>query len=144
MGATGIGLCRTEHMFLGERRALVERAILADDAPERAAASKALREPQRADFVALLEAMDGLPVTMRLLDPPLPRDRRREAEPARPAHRLPHRHRDDAPAALARLKETATSGGNVFHALMDAVRVCSLGQISAAFFEVGGQSRRNV
>ena len=54
------------------------------------------------------------------------------------------RHREHAPAALARLKETATSGGNVFHALMDAVRVCSLGQISAAFFEVGGQSRRNV
>ena len=54
------------------------------------------------------------------------------------------RHRDEAPTALARLRETATSGGNVFDALMDAVRVCSLGQISDAFFEVGGQYRRNV
>ncbi|HUR13780.1 MAG TPA: fused isobutyryl-CoA mutase/GTPase IcmF [Mycobacteriales bacterium] len=54
------------------------------------------------------------------------------------------RHRQDAPAALAALQEAATSGGNVFDALMSAVRVCSLGQISEAFFEVGGQYRRNV
>jgi methylmalonyl-CoA mutase len=54
------------------------------------------------------------------------------------------RHRDDAPVALERLKAAATSGGNVFDALMDAVRCCSLGQISEAFFEVGGQYRRNV
>jgi methylmalonyl-CoA mutase len=54
------------------------------------------------------------------------------------------RHREQAPAALAALQSTATSGGNVFAALMDAVRVCSLGQISDAFFTVGGQYRRNV
>ena len=54
------------------------------------------------------------------------------------------RHRDAAPVALERLKAAATSGGNVFDALMDAVRCCSLGQISEAFFEVGGQYRRNV
>ncbi len=54
------------------------------------------------------------------------------------------RHRQDAPAALAALQEAATTGGNVFDALMSAVRVCSLGQISDAFFEVGGQYRRNV
>jgi isobutyryl-CoA mutase len=54
------------------------------------------------------------------------------------------RHATEAPAALERLKAAATSGGNVFAALMDAVRVCSLGQISEAFFEVGGQYRRNV
>ena len=54
------------------------------------------------------------------------------------------RNREQAPAALARLREAATSGGNVFDALMDAVRYCSLGQISEAFFEVGGQYRRNV
>ncbi len=71
MGAEGIGLCRTEHMFLGERRVLIERVILAGTAEERAAALEALRAPQRADFVALLEAMDGLPTTVRLLDPPL-------------------------------------------------------------------------
>ncbi|GAB3347326.1 fused isobutyryl-CoA mutase/GTPase IcmF [Modestobacter lapidis] len=54
------------------------------------------------------------------------------------------RHAADAPGALARLQEAATSGGNVFDALMDAVRYCSLGQITEAFFEVGGQYRRSV
>ena len=53
-------------------------------------------------------------------------------------------HRDEAPAALATLQTAATSGGNVFEALMEAVRSCSLGQISAAFFDVGGQYRRSV
>ncbi len=70
-GAQGIGLCRTEHMFLGERRALVERLILADTADERETALGELLPLQRADFVQILEAMDGLPVTIRLLDPPL-------------------------------------------------------------------------
>jgi isobutyryl-CoA mutase len=54
------------------------------------------------------------------------------------------RYADDAPAALERLRQSATGGGNVFDALMDAVRVCSLGQISQAFFEVGGQYRRTM
>ncbi|MGY1680952.1 fused isobutyryl-CoA mutase/GTPase IcmF [Geodermatophilus sp. SYSU D01176] len=54
------------------------------------------------------------------------------------------RHADEAPEALAALQRAAAEGGNVFAALMDAVRVCSLGQISDAFFEVGGQYRRNV
>ena len=54
------------------------------------------------------------------------------------------RHREEAPEALERLKAAASSGDNVFAALMDAVRCCSLGQISDAFFEVGGQYRRNV
>ncbi|WP_431950106.1 pyruvate, phosphate dikinase [Actinacidiphila sp. bgisy167] len=70
-GAQGIGLCRTEHMFLGERRELVERLILADTDSERDEALAALLPLQRADFVELFEAMDGLPVTVRLLDPPL-------------------------------------------------------------------------
>jgi pyruvate,orthophosphate dikinase len=71
MGAEGIGLCRTEHMFLGERRVLIERLVLAEDAAERDAALAELLPLQRADFVALLAEMDGLPVTIRLLDPPL-------------------------------------------------------------------------
>ncbi|MFI7429181.1 pyruvate, phosphate dikinase [Micromonospora sp. NPDC049836] len=71
LGAAGIGLCRTEHMFLGERRELVERLILADGPAEREAALAALLPLQRTDFVGLLAAMDGLPVTIRLLDPPL-------------------------------------------------------------------------
>jgi pyruvate,orthophosphate dikinase len=70
-GATGIGLCRTEHMFLGERRELVERLILAADATDRDAALDALLPLQRNDFVELFREMDGLPVTVRLLDPPL-------------------------------------------------------------------------
>jgi isobutyryl-CoA mutase len=53
-------------------------------------------------------------------------------------------HRDEAEPALARLKDVASSGGNTFDALMEAVRVCSLGQVTGAFFEVGGQYRRNV
>ncbi|WP_093837345.1 pyruvate, phosphate dikinase [Streptomyces aidingensis] len=70
-GAEGIGLCRTEHMFLGERRELVEHLILAGTDEERAAALTALLPLQRADFTEIFEAMDGLPVTVRLLDPPL-------------------------------------------------------------------------
>ncbi|GIF23342.1 pyruvate,orthophosphate dikinase [Actinoplanes tereljensis] len=70
-GATGVGLCRTEHMFLGDRRVLVERLILATDDAEREAALAALLPLQRADFEELFAAMDGLPVTVRLIDPPL-------------------------------------------------------------------------
>ena len=71
MGAEGIGLCRTEHMFLGDRRPLLEQVILADNDADRDAALAALVPVQRQDFVELLTAMDGLPVTVRLLDPPL-------------------------------------------------------------------------
>jgi len=70
-GAQGIGLCRTEHMFLGDRRQLVEELILADSDHGRQAALDALEPLQRADFVGIFEAMDGLPVTVRLIDPPL-------------------------------------------------------------------------
>ncbi|MFI2199916.1 pyruvate, phosphate dikinase [Streptomyces sp. NPDC020192] len=70
-GAQGIGLCRTEHMFLGDRRELVERLILADTEDEREESLKALLPLQKQDFVDLFSAMDGLPVTVRLLDPPL-------------------------------------------------------------------------
>ncbi|MFF8590429.1 pyruvate, phosphate dikinase [Streptomyces sp. NPDC015220] len=70
-GAQGIGLCRTEHMFLGDRRELVERLILADTEAEREESLKQLLPLQKKDFVELFEAMDGLPVTIRLLDPPL-------------------------------------------------------------------------
>ncbi|MEU2536850.1 pyruvate, phosphate dikinase [Streptomyces iakyrus] len=70
-GAQGIGLCRTEHMFLGDRRELVERLILADTDAEREESLKQLLPLQKQDFVQLFESMDGLPVTIRLLDPPL-------------------------------------------------------------------------
>jgi len=70
-GAEGVGLVRTEHMFLGERRQLIERLILAGDEATRQSALDALEPLQRGDFVEILEAMDGLPVTIRLIDPPL-------------------------------------------------------------------------
>ena len=70
-GARGVGLVRTEHMFLGERRQLVENLILADTEAGRQAALDALEPLQRGDFIEILEAMDGLPVTIRLIDPPL-------------------------------------------------------------------------
>ena len=70
-GAQGIGLCRTEHMFLGDRRSMVEALILADTDQERDKALAELLPLQRDDFVGIFEAMDGLPVTIRLLDPPL-------------------------------------------------------------------------
>jgi pyruvate,orthophosphate dikinase len=70
-GAEGIGLCRTEHMFLGDRLPIVQRMILADTPADESAALEQLRAQQEADFVGILEAMDGLPVTVRLLDPPL-------------------------------------------------------------------------
>ncbi|HXY90925.1 MAG TPA: pyruvate, phosphate dikinase, partial [Acidimicrobiia bacterium] len=70
-GAEGIGLCRTEHMFLGERLPIVQRFILAADEAEEDAALDDLAKLQRSDFEGIFEAMDGLPVTIRLLDPPL-------------------------------------------------------------------------
>jgi phosphoenolpyruvate-protein kinase (PTS system EI component) len=71
-GAEGIGLCRTEHMFLGpDRVPLVRRLILSDDPADDDEALAALEEVQAGDFEALFEVMDGRPVTVRLLDPPL-------------------------------------------------------------------------
>jgi pyruvate, orthophosphate dikinase len=70
-GAEGTGLCRTEHMFLGDRRQHVEHLILAETAQEKQKALDELAADQRGDFEQLLGAMDGLPVTIRLIDPPL-------------------------------------------------------------------------
>ncbi|MEV0585897.1 pyruvate, phosphate dikinase [Nonomuraea sp. NPDC050310] len=70
-GAQGIGLCRTEHMFLGERRQLVEDLVLAASPEERKAALDALEPLQRTDFIGIFQSMAGLPVTIRLIDPPL-------------------------------------------------------------------------
>ncbi|QWW19837.1 pyruvate, phosphate dikinase [Schaalia sp. 19OD2882] len=71
-GAEGIGLCRTEHMFLGARRPIVERLILSEEgSPERAAAFVELETLQKQDFLEMLEVMDGKAMTVRLIDPPL-------------------------------------------------------------------------
>jgi len=70
-GAEGVGLCRTEHMFLGDRLPIVRHMILAEDDADRSSALDDLLKVQRSDFIGIFEAMDGLPVTIRLLDPPL-------------------------------------------------------------------------
>ncbi|MDO5671265.1 MAG: pyruvate, phosphate dikinase [Actinomycetaceae bacterium] len=71
-GAEGIGLCRTEHMFLGARKVYIENLILAEEgSAERQAALDALEPLQRQDFVDMLTIMDGKPMTVRLIDPPL-------------------------------------------------------------------------
>ncbi len=70
-GAAGIGLCRTEHMFLGERKDIIQRFVLNEEPEIRGAALAELLEAQTADYLGIFAAMDGLPVTVRLLDPPL-------------------------------------------------------------------------
>ncbi len=70
-GAEGIGLCRTEHMFLGDRLPIVQKMILSEDEAEVKKALEDLLKVQKEDFVGIFRAMDGLPVTIRLLDPPL-------------------------------------------------------------------------
>ena len=70
-GAAGIGLCRTEHMFLGDRKSIVQDMILAESESDREAALGKLLDVQTSDYLGIFEAMDSLPVTVRLLDPPL-------------------------------------------------------------------------
>ncbi len=71
LGAEGVGLCRTEHMFLGPRRSYVERLVLAENEDVQRSVIAEMEPLQRADFVGIMMAMSGLPVTIRLLDPPL-------------------------------------------------------------------------
>ncbi len=70
-GAEGIGLCRTEHMFLGDRKQIIQTFILNEDEAVREKAVNELLEAQTGDFLGMFKAMDGLPVIVRLLDPPL-------------------------------------------------------------------------
>ena len=104
-GAEGIGLCRTEHMFFEEDRiGAMREMILADDEKARRAALAKLLPMQRADFVELFEIMDGLPVTIRLLDPPLheflPHTEREIAEVAASHGRRRAKARATAPREL--------------------------------------------
>lgn len=71
LGAEGVGLCRTEHMFLGPRRSYIERLVLAENEDVQRGVISEMEPLQRADFVGIMMAMSGLPVTIRLLDPPL-------------------------------------------------------------------------
>ena len=85
-GAQGIGLCRTEHMFLGERTQLFQNYILAEDQEAKEAALAKMLPEQRADFYGIFKAMDGKSVVIRLLDPPLhefvPHEEKNQAEMA--------------------------------------------------------------
>jgi phosphoenolpyruvate synthase/pyruvate phosphate dikinase len=110
-GAEGIGLCRTEHMFFDDDRILaVREMILADDEKSRRKALDKLLPAQRSDFIALFETMKGLPVTIRLLDPPL--------------HEfLPHTDKDMAEVASALgtdVKKLAGAQGGTFRVQSDA------------------------
>lgn len=100
LGAEGIGLTRTEHMFLGERKDIIQRFILADDEDERGRAAEELSRAQEGDFYEILREMDGLPVTIRLLDPPL--------------HEFLDSPRELA-VELARLEERAKAAGENEH-----------------------------
>ncbi|MFS8571109.1 MAG: pyruvate, phosphate dikinase [Thermaerobacter sp.] len=102
-GAEGIGLCRTEHMFMGaDRLPLVQRMILAETEEERREALEQLLPVQRGDFYGILKAMAGLPVTVRLLDPPLHEFLPDEGHLAAEAQRL--RQEGGDPAELARVE----------------------------------------
>ena len=105
-GAQGIGLCRTEHMFFGEERIdAVREMILADDKAGRAAALAKLLPMQRSDFAGIFRAMDGLPVTIRLLDPPLHEFLPAEADEVRRLAEGLNRSVDEIEGAVARLHE---------------------------------------
>jgi pyruvate,orthophosphate dikinase len=100
-GAEGIGLCRTEHMFFAEDRIEHMRAmILADNEKDRRAALKKLLPMQRTDFAGLLKSMDSLPVTIRLLDPPL-----HEFLPSREDLLVEIQHLEDTKPRSPKLKE---------------------------------------
>jgi pyruvate,orthophosphate dikinase len=141
-GAEGIGLCRTEHMFFDEERLLrVRQMICADDQEARRAALAALLPMQRGDFVALFETMAGLPVTIRLLDPPLheflPHQAREEAALAAALKLPPERIR----ARVAELSEINPMLG--FRGCRLAIRHPEIPQMQArAIFEAAVEAGR--
>ncbi len=93
-GAEAIGLCRTEHMFLGDRKEIIQSFILSDDAAERARALDELLRVQTDDFERMLRIMDGRPVVIRLIDPPL------------------HEFLDDPRALEVQIEKLAASGAD--------------------------------
>src|SRR5450631_414660 len=105
-GAEGIGLCRTEHMFFGEKKIPHMRAmILADNEKDRRAALKKLLPMQREDFAGVFKAMDGLPVTIRTLDPPLHEFLPRREDLMVEIATLPHADTKEKKALVARYSD---------------------------------------
>jgi pyruvate,orthophosphate dikinase len=116
-GAEGIGLCRTEHMFFGDRLPVVQEMILADSESGRRAALDRLLPFQQSDFEGIFEAMAGLPVTIRLLDPPL--------------HEfLPHEHETSDGKLRARIRALQESNP------MLGTRGCRLGLMYPEIYEM--------
>ncbi len=110
-GAEGIGLCRTEHMFFGEEKIPHMRAmILADNEKDRRAALKKLLPMQRADFAGVFKAMDGLPVTIRTLDPPLHEFLPRREDLMVEIATLPHADAKEKKALVARYSDYGAKG----------------------------------
>jgi pyruvate, orthophosphate dikinase len=110
-GAEGIGLCRTEHMFFGEDKIRHMRAmILADNEKDRRSALKKLLPLQRKDFAGVFKAMDGLPVTIRTLDPPLHEFLPRREDLMVEIATLPHADGKEKKALVARYSDYGAKG----------------------------------
>jgi pyruvate,orthophosphate dikinase len=110
-GAEGIGLCRTEHMFFGEKKIPHMRAmILADNEKDRRAALKKLLPMQREDFAGVFKAMDGLPVTIRTLDPPLHEFLPRREDLMVEIATLPHADAKEKKALVERYSDYGAKG----------------------------------
>jgi pyruvate,orthophosphate dikinase len=134
LGAEGIGLCRTEHMFMSEDRQPKMRAmIMADDPPSRAAALAELLPLQQHDFEGLFDAMNGLPVTIRLLDPPLHEFLPNIAELSTQVERAKNKHSDQLETlerVLARVKDISEENP------MLGTRGCRLGILYPEIYEM--------
>src|ERR1700691_2584034 len=118
-GAEGIGLCRTEHMFFGEDKIRHMRAmILADNEKDRRAALKKLLPLQRKDFEGVFKAMDGLPVTIRTLDPPLHEFLPRREDLMVEIATLPHADAKEKKALVARYSDYGAKGAGDLKTLL--------------------------
>ena len=121
-GAEGIGLCRTEHMFFGEKKIPHMRAmILADNEKDRRAALKKLLPLQRADFIGVFKAMDGLPVTIRTLDPPLHEFLPRREDLMVEIATLPHADAKEKKALVERYSDYGAKAGGDLKKLLPAL-----------------------
>jgi len=121
-GAEGIGLCRTEHMFFGENKIQHMRAmILADNEKDRRIALKKLLPLQRKDFEGVFKAMDGLPVTIRTLDPPLHEFLPRREDLMVEIATLPYADAKEKKALVARYSDYGAKGAGDLKKLLPAL-----------------------
>ncbi|MDR3230438.1 MAG: pyruvate, phosphate dikinase [Synergistaceae bacterium] len=136
-GAKGIGLCRTEHMFMAiERLPVVQNLIVADTLDERLIALKKLEVMQKEDFVGIFRAMDGYPVIIRLLDPPLHEFMPKEPDILEALAALEKKGQGASPEA-ARLQKTLTKVRQLHEANpMLGFRGCRLGVVYPEIFEM--------